>query len=125
MKLLFNAIIIILLISNKSFAKSGKGELKLDKLTLEKFLVYVFAEQIDDKIENIRAKPLVFSVDENGWHYMYYYCNFDKCLDANAERQSKLKCEKNSNFVPCWTFARKKRIVWKNSINKKSLNLSP
>ena len=126
MKLLFKVILIILLISNKSFAKAGKGELKLDKYTLEQFLIYIYAEQPDKNIgNNLKANPLVFSVDENGWSSMYYYCNFDQCLDANVERQAKLGCEKSSNFVPCWTFARKKRVVWKNSINKKNLNLSP
>lgn len=126
MKIFLNILFILLLVCSKSFAKAGKGQLKLDKYTLERFLIYIYAEQPDKDLgNNVKAKPLIFSVDENGWSFMYYYCNFDKCLDANAERQSKLKCEKSSNFVPCWTFARKKRIVWKNSINKKNLNLSP
>ena len=125
MKIILNILFILLLICNKSFAKAGKGELKLDKYTLEQFLMYVFAEQPDDKLENIKAKPLVFVVDENGWSYMYYYCNFERCYESSAERQAKLKCEKDSNFTPCSTFARKKRLVWKNSINKKNLNLSP
>ena len=125
MKLLFKLILIILLICNKSFAKAGKGELKLDKYTLETFLIYLFAEQPDKNIgNNVKAKPLVFSVDENGWSHSYYYCNYDRCNETGAESQARLKCEKNSNFVRCWTFARKKRLVWKNSINTKNLNLS-
>ncbi len=126
MKNFLNILFILLLVCNKSFAKAGKGELKLDKYTLEQFLIYIYAEQPDKNIgNNLKANPLVFSVDEDGWSYMYYYCNFDNCLDANVEWQSKKKCEKSSNFVPCWTFARKKRVVWKNSINTKNLNLSP
>lgn len=117
--------LVFFLISNNTFAKSGKGEMKLHKKTLEQFLNYVFAEQTDSTIENVRANPLVFSVDENGWSSMYYYCNFNQCLDSNVEHQAKLKCQKNSNHTPCWTFARKKRIVWKNSKNKKNLNLAP
>ena len=126
MKIFLKIFLILLLICNKSFAKSGKGELKLGKHTLEKFLVYIYAEQPDKNIgDNLKANPLVFSVDENGWSHMYYYCNFEKCYDANAEHQAKLRCQKNSGLVPCWTFARKKRLVWKNSINKKNLNLAP
>ena len=95
MKNFLNILFILLLVCNKSFAKAGKGELKLDKYTLEQFLIYIYAEQPDKNIgNNLKANPLVFSVDENGWHSSYYYCNYDKCLDANVERQSQLKCQK-------------------------------
>ena len=69
----------------------------------------------DDKKKN---KPHIFVASENGqWSY-YIYCPYLSCGESN-EHKYKLKCEKESSADTCWTFAKKRRITWKNSINKR------
>ena len=128
MKFFLRVLLLILLMTSNSFSKSGKGELQLDKYTMEKFLLYLYGEHeknidgnkgggTDNK--NLNSYPMVFVVDESGYDYMYYYCPYASgCIMDGIEHKAKLICEKRSNLSPCWTFAKKARIMWK--INKKS-----
>ena len=68
-----------------------------------------------------KARPLLFTLHENGSTRTYYYCMFQKCKPAN-KHQAILRCQKKGGT--CYTFAVKKKIVWKNSKNPKGLNLS-
>jgi len=112
-----------------SFAKWGKGELKFDKATLEYFMSYLYGAGTINKSK--RAEPLLFVAAEDGTWATYYYCpHIEGCADDKSiHKQAILKCEKKSRGSPCFTFAIKRRIVWKNSgpkvkIKKKDL-ISP
>tara|TARA_B100001079_G_scaffold250638_1_gene242338 strand:+ start:68 stop:712 length:645 start_codon:yes stop_codon:yes gene_type:complete len=126
MKKILGILFIGLLLCTEAYSKSGKGELKLDQYTMEEFIKYLYGgKNLDPKtggstdLKNQKANPLLFIVDENGWSYQYWYCDFSECSSNSEEHRGKLKCEKNSSGAPCWTFARKTKIVWKNSKNPK------
>ena len=91
-----------------SFAKSGKGELKFDKSTLEHFISYLYGA--GGKNEKRRSEPLVYAVAENGEWAMYYFCpHVQGCIqDSLIQRQAEKGCEKNSQGSKCYTFAIKK-----------------
>ena len=100
-----------------SFAKNGKGELKLDTQTMEHLLMYFYGAQNtkyqDAKIK--RATPTIFVVSEDGDYSSYYYCPYVQgCVDDNTERRATINCEKVAGKKKCFTFAKKRRVVWKN-----------
>jgi hypothetical protein len=97
MKKLFLSILVLgLLFGGNAFAKTGKGELKLTKGTMTFLMQYLYGA----------GNPNYSSCDTN--HYAY------KAIKH---------CEKLSNGSPCYTFATKRKIKWKNSINKKSTTI--
>ena len=97
-----------------SNAKWGKGELKFDRYTLEYFISYLYGSGTINK--SYRAQPLLFAVSEDGKWSTYYYCPYPEgCIDDKSmQRQAELSCEKGSRGSTCFTFAIKRRIVWKN-----------
>ena len=115
-------ILISILLSNPSFAKTGKGELKLTKETMEVVIMYMYGAG-NKKYSGAGKRthnPSVMAVSENGVGYMYSYCPVewtDRCLPPNAYKIMKL-CENYSNGSPCFIFAKKRRIVWKNGGEK-------
>jgi hypothetical protein len=114
----------ILLISKPSYAKWGKGELKLSKFTMENVLMYMYGAGSTkysgtDKVKN---DPMLMTISEDGQDSMYYYCPAQYraygCMDENTARQAILGCQKRSGGTPCFVFAIKRRVVWKNGGDK-------
>ena len=112
-------IIAFIFFSQPSYAKWGKGPLKLSKETMEVVLMYMYGAgntkySADKKRKN---NPSIMAISENGYGYMYSYCpasyGAQGCLPPVAH-QIILSCEKYSNGSPCFIFAKKRRIVWKN-----------
>ena len=124
-------VITFIFFSQPSYAKWGKGPLKLSKETMEVVLMYMYGAgntkySADSKRKN---NPSIMAISENGNGYMYSYCpvayGAQGCLPPVAH-QIILSCEKYSNGSPCFIFAKKRRIVWKNGgpkvrIKKKDL----
>ena len=130
MKKFLSVIIILFLLTTSTFSKSGKGDVTLSKKAMETFLDYLYggAKNLNAKTggstNNMgqKTKPLLFTLSETGDAYLYNYCSFSTCRDPN-KYQAILKCQKYSNGTPCFTFATKKKIVWKNDQNPKGLSL--
>ena len=114
--------------STNAFSKYGKGEINLSKGTMEVFLDYVYggAKNLNASTggstsnKGQKARPLLFTLHENGSRSSWNYCMFQQCKPAN-KHQAILRCQKKGGT--CYSFAVKKKIVWKNSKNPKGLNL--
>ena len=105
-----------------SYAKWGKGTLKMDKSSLEHFLVYIYGggSETLSVSKNKRSDPMIFTIAQDGKMSHYYFCPYaEGCkVDNNIQFKSETNCMKRSNGSKCYTFAIGKRIVWKNG-NKK------
>ena len=123
-------IIAFIFFSQPSYAKWGKGPLKLSKETMEVVLMYMYGAG-NTKYSGAGKRthnPTIMAVSEDGTSYMYSYCPVeyhDGCVPPNVGRIIKA-CEKYSNGSPCFIFAKKRRITWKNGgpkvkIKKKDL----
>ncbi len=130
MKFIISAIISILLLINHSHAKTGSGGLKLTQETMEVVMMYMYGAG-NTKYSGAGKRthnPTIMAVSEDGTSYMYSYCPIeyhDGCLPPNVGSIIKA-CEKYSNGSPCFIFAKKRRITWKNGgpkvkIKKKDL----
>ena len=119
-----------LLLSTNAFSKSGKGNVTLSKKAMETFLDYLYggAKNLNANTggstsnKGNKTKPLLFTLSETGDSYLYNYCSFSTCREPN-KYEAILGCQKYSNGTPCFTFASKKKIVWKNDLNPKGLKL--
>ena len=130
MKRLLGIIVLSLLLSTNAFSKYGKGNVTLSKKAMEIFLDYLYGGaknlnastggSTNNKGQN--TKPLLFTLSETGDAYLYNYCSFTTCREPNKQKAI-FACQKYSNGTPCFTFATKKKIVWKNDQNPKGLNL--
>jgi len=118
----FLSIILIFSFPSSTFAKWGKGELKMDKDTMQHFLRYLYGggSETMQLSKNKRSHPLVFTVAKDGKWSHYYYCPYVRgCVDDSLiQGKSEKICEKNSRGSKCYTFAIGKRIVWKNGGKK-------
>ena len=131
MKKLLGIVVLGLLLCTSAFSKSGKGDVTLSKKAMETFLDYLYggAKNLNantgGSTNNMgqKTKPLLFTLSETGDAYLYNYCSFSTCRDPNKHKAI-LGCQKQSNGNPCFTFAVKKKIVWKNNQNPKGLRLS-
>ncbi len=130
MKVLAFFLTIIFLSTNISYAKWGKGELKLTAETMEVVMMYMYGAG-NTKYSGAGKRthnPEVMAVSADGTSYQYLYCPVeyhDGCVPPNTGQVIKA-CEKYSNGSPCYIFAKKRRIVWKNGgpkvkIKKKDL----
>ena len=130
MKILISVLFSLLLLSNNSYSKTGKGGLKLTQETMEVVMMYMYGAG-NTKYSGAGKRthnPTIMAVSEDGTSYMYSYCPIeyhDGCVPPNIGRIIKA-CEKYSNGSPCFIFAKKRRIVWKNGgpkvkIKKKDL----
>lgn len=122
MKTFITSLLFFLFLNNISYAKGGKGELKLTKDTMEVVMMYMYGA--GNKKYSGSAKrthnPTLMAVSADGTSYMYSYCPIeyhDGCLPPNTGKIIKM-CEKYSNGSPCYIFARKRSIVWKNGGSK-------
>ena len=125
MKKLLGIIVLGLLLSGNAFAKVGKGELKLSKSTMEALMLYMYGASNPKYSDgaNKKNKPMLMTISKDGKYSHYYYCPYTTCEDGNYVFKSIKKCEKRSNGSPCYLFASKRRIKWKNSINTKPTNI--
>ncbi len=131
MRIFITFVLLLFLISKPSYAKWGKGELKLSKFTMENVLMYMYgAGNTKYSGDGKRTHdPTLMAISEDGEHSMYYYCPAQYraygCLDDNTAHKAILGCEKRSGGSPCFVFAIKRRVVWKNGnkvkIKKKDL----
>ena len=123
-------ITILIIIPSTSYAKSGKGELKLSKQIMEFVMMYMYGAGSTKFSADRETKndPLVMAVSTDGRYAWYLYCPAEYrahgCMDNNTVNRVKKKCEKASNGVPCFTFAKKRKITWKNGGNKVSIKRS-
>ena len=130
MKKLLGIIVLGLLLSTNAFSKSGKGNVTLSKKAMETFLDYLYggAKNLNASTggstnnKGQKTKPLLFTLSETGDSYQYNYCSFSTCREPNKYKAI-LGCQKYSKGTPCFTFATKKKIVWKNDQNPKGLKL--
>ena len=130
MKKLLGIIVLGLLLSTNAFSKYGKGDVTLSKKAMETFLDYLYggAKNLNANTggstdaKGQKTKPLLFTLSETGDSYQYNYCSFSTCREPNKHKAI-LGCQKFSNGTPCFTFAIKKKIVWKNDQNPKGLRL--
>lgn len=119
---------LIFTISNPSFAKWGKGPLKLSKDTMEVVLMYMYGAGNKKYSGNDKRKnnPTIMAISKSGYGYMYSYCpaayGAAGCMPAVAH-EIILACEKYSNGSPCFIFAKKRRIVWDNGQSGKKLKI--
>ncbi len=125
-------IITFIFFSQTSYAKWGKGELKLSKETVEAVIQYMYGAGSERNYSGAAKRkndPWMMAISENGKSFFYFYCPVEwqgNCKEAEAARKTILRCKKNSNGSPCFIFAKKRRIVWKNGgpkvkIKKKDL----
>jgi hypothetical protein len=130
----FRAIIIIistLLLFNPVYAKWGSGQLKLSNYAIENVISYMYGaggeSQSGDKKK--RNTPLIMAISIDGNYTMSFYCPAqynNNCMETGIAHDVIINCEKYSEGSPCFVFAKKRRIVWKNggpkvSIKKKEL----
>ena len=125
MKLKFLTFIILsLLLFNPSYAKWGNGPLKLSKNTMEFVLMYMYGAGNKKFSGNAKRKndPDMMAISIDGKSSMYYYCpseyRVQGCRQEGLQRLTILGCEKGSNGSPCFLFAKKRKIVWKNGGSK-------
>ncbi len=122
MKIFGFFIIIICFFTSPSQAKWGKGALKLDKLTMEHVMRYMYGAGNEKYSGDAKRKqdPWIMVISEDGSWSQYSYCPVEynnNCTPPNAARNIK-KCEKGSRGSPCFVFALKRRVVWKNGGSK-------
>ena len=125
MKIVKLFLIIILIISpSNSYSKIGKGDLKLSKEVMELLMMYMYGAgskkfSADKKTKN---DPSLMAISEDGQSAYYFYCPAEYraygCIDNNTANKAERLCEKLSNGSPCFTFAKKRLIVWKNGGKK-------
>lgn len=118
-KFFFISIILLTFLNNQVFAKWGEGELKLSKSIMENVMMYMYGAGSPkyERDKNQKNKPDIMAISEDGKSSYYFYCPYPMCEDPDQFKTKKL-CEKRSNGSPCWTFAIKRKIVWRNG-NKK------
>ena len=126
----FFLILIISIFPSISYSKTGKGELKLSKGVMELVMMYMYGAgskkfSADKKTNN---DPSLMSISEDGQSAYYFYCPAQYrsygCIDTHTIIKAKKLCEKNSNGVPCYTFAKKRLVVWKNGGKKVKISRS-
>ena len=117
---LFIYTIISLLLFNPTYAKWGKGELKLSKHTMESVLMYMYGAGNSKYSGDAKRKndPSIIAISVDGNSSNYYYCPAEYrstgCAGTGLTKKAIYGCEKRSNGSPCFIFAKKRSIVWKN-----------
>ena len=124
-------IIAFIFLVQPSYAKWGKGELKLSKEAMETVIMYMYGAGSKRYSGNDKRKndPMILSISEDGKSYHYFYCPVEyqnNCIETGIAHDTITSCQKYSNGTPCFVFAKKRRIVWKNGgpkvkIKKKDL----
>ena len=110
MKKLYYILILSLLLTSASFAgvKKGKGDVILDKYSLENFITYIRGKK--------SKYPLGFILSSDGSWSTYWFCpDMGGCRSVNFEPTIR-ECEDETG-ADCGLFARRYTILWKNGIN--------
>ena len=125
MRLIFYTLMTLIFFSVPSHAKWGKGPLKLDKNTMETVIMYMYGAGNKKYSGNAKRKnnPTAMAISQNGNYSYYMYCPIEYHDGCVATKISKLikSCERYSNGSPCFIFAKKRRIVWKNGGQKTTI----
>ena len=117
-------IILSLIIFNPSHAKWGKGNLKLSQYTMEGLIMYMYGAGNTkySGAANQKNDPLIIAISDDGKNSYYFYCPAQYraygCMSENTARKAIVACEKQSVGSPCFIFAVKRRVVWKNGGKK-------
>ena len=123
MKKLFVIFISILIFIPQAQAKTGKGELKLSKKIMTEFMMYLYGASSPKYSMKYKKTnhPMLMVVSQNGRNSYYYYCPYARGCDdiPNYVNKATKRCEKLSNGNPCYLFAKKRKIVWKNGVKSK------
>ena len=127
---LYFVIIVSVFFTQPTYAKWGKGELKLTPGIMEHVMMYMYGAGNPKYSGDAKRKndPDIIAISENGKHSWYFYCPSEYrasggCLQTGIAREAILKCEKNSRGSPCFIFAKKRRIVWKNGGKKVKIKI--
>ena len=115
MKKLLILSLITILITLKSYASDGRGELQLSENAVDSFIRYLKGDISKNRSSPI--KPLVFWVTVDGNSGYWWYCAHSSCTPGHASIERKA-CEKSTG-VDCKRFARGRTIRWDNGINRK------
>jgi len=115
MKKLLILSLITILITLKSYASDGRGELQLSENAVDSFIRYLKGDISKNRTSSI--KPLVFWITVDGNSGYWWYCAHSSCTPGNASIERKA-CEKSTG-VDCKRFARGRTIRWDNGINRK------
>lgn len=111
-------ILLAIFFTQPSYAKWGKGTLKLDKQTMEHVMGYLYGAGNEKYSGDAKRKhdPWLLTISADGTMSQGGYCpaEYNKnCIPPNPAKSIKI-CEKHSRGSPCFVFAIKRRIVWKN-----------
>lgn len=125
MKKIFLVLLFGLIFSGNAYAKVGKGELKLSQSTMVNLMLYMYGASNPKYSDgaNKKNKPMLMVISADGKSSYYYYCPYNECVTGNFVYKAIKRCEKSSNGSPCYLFATKRRIKWKNSINTESTTI--
>ena len=125
MRKFLGIVVLTLLLNSNVYAKVGNGELKLSQSTMEKLMLYMYGASNPKYSDgaNKKNKPMLMVISVDGKSSYYYYCAYTSCTEKNYVYKAIKGCEKLSNGSPCYLFAKKRSIKWKNSINTKSTNI--
>lgn len=126
MRLILYTILILSFSLNSAYSKIGKGELKLNKTTMEFVMQYFYGAgnpkySGNDKQRN---EPTIMVVSPDGRYSYYFYCEFaykGRC-DSSLSRIKALKSCQRLAGEKCFIFAKKYKIVWKNGGPKVRIN---
>ncbi len=130
MKKLLGIVVLGLLLNVNAYAKVGSGELKLSKEIMEYVMMYMYGAG-SKKISSDKKRkndPALMVISKDGKSTFYFYCPAEYrtygCVDNHTTFKAKKRCEKYSNGSPCFTFAKKRKIVWKNGGQKIKISKS-
>ena len=125
MRKFLGIVVLTLLLNSNAYAKVGNGELKLSQSTMVKLMLYMYGASNPKYSDgaNKKNKPMLMVISVDGKSSYYYYCPYTSCTTGNYVYKAIKRCEKLSNGSPCYLFAKKRSIKWKNSINTKSTNI--
>ena len=110
MRIIFTVLIVFTFLVKPAFAKWGKGELKLNKETMEMVMMYMYGAGNTKYSGDGERKnnPTIMAISKSGYGYMYSYCpaayGAAGCMPAVAH-EIILACEKYSNGSPCFIFS--------------------
>ena len=125
MKFLSYLFLIILLITPKSFAKDGFGEVKFTSNSYQNFLSYLRGDgnPAATGVMMTSGKPMGFAINQKGNNTFYMYCPKkygDNCYnDGHIKAQSECtNRSKKKSDGRCFVFAKGRVILW-DSVNIK------
>ena len=119
MKFLSCLFLVVLLITPKSFAKDGFGEVKFTSQSYQNFLAYLRGDgnPTASGVMMTSGLPTGFAINQKGNNTYYYYCPKkygDNCMPGGhirAQNDCTKRSKKRGNGR-CFVFAKGRVIVW-------------